>query len=202
MKTRRKYKIWTDEEDHLLKRVYPNLTRGELQKLFPDRTPEAINVRADKLGIKKSKEYISANNSANSSKLGLANFADHPLEALARKYPEIKEVYDNFVEHLLSHPAVDPENLYQVELIKEAMLHKAMQVMLMKDRIENGLKGEQLIFNPKTGIETWVESKYPHSIDIKNDAGIARQILKDIGILQEKENKVELIGNLRYLWED
>lgn len=34
-----------------------------------------------------------------------------------------------------------------------------------------------------------------------NDAKLSRTILKDLGIIQEKERKVEVIGNLKMLWE-
>jgi len=35
--------FWTKEDDDLLKRVYPCQTADEIQKLFPDRTPDAIS---------------------------------------------------------------------------------------------------------------------------------------------------------------
>jgi hypothetical protein len=85
----------------------------------------------------------------NSSKLGLANFADNPLEALARKHPELKQAYDEMVEKLLMHPSVDPNNTLQVEMIKEAVLSKITQYLLMRDRIENDCKGKTLIINPQ-----------------------------------------------------
>ena len=34
-----------------------------------------------------------------------------------------------------------------------------------------------------------------------NDAKLSRTILKDLGIIQEKERKVEVIGNLKMLRE-
>ncbi len=37
--------------------------------------------------------------------------------------------------------------------------------------------------------------------DIMNDAKLSRTILKDLGIIQERERKVEVIGNLKMLWE-
>ncbi|MDO8727015.1 MAG: hypothetical protein Q7J35_13175 [Candidatus Methanoperedens sp.] len=36
------FDFWTKEEDDLLKRVYPCQTAEEIQKLFPNRTPDAI----------------------------------------------------------------------------------------------------------------------------------------------------------------
>jgi hypothetical protein len=57
------------------------------------------------------------------------------------------------------------------------------------------------VFNPKTGFEQWVESRYLHGPDIMNDAKLSRTILKDLGILEERERKVEVIGNLKMLWE-
>lgn len=199
---KRQYHIWTDEDDALLKRVYPHLSPKELQKLFPGRSPGAINMRADRFDIKKTEEYVSALNSANSSKLGIANFADHPLEALAQKYPDLKQAYDNILAQLLTHPSVDPNNIFVVELLKEAVLHKVTQFILMHDRIMKDLKGKQLFINSRTGLETWVEARYPHSPDITNDAQMARRILRDLGIIKEQEQKVEVLGKLRLLWED
>lgn len=194
--------FWTKEDDELLKKVYPYQTAEEIQKLFPNRTPDAIAVRASRdLHLKKDPETHAMIQGMNSSKLGLANFADHPLEALARKHPELKEAYDEMVEKLLMHPSVDPNNILQVEMIKEAVLSKITQFLMMRDRIENNCKGKTLIINPKTGFEQWVESRYLHGPDIMNDAKLSRTILKDLGIIQERERKVEVIGNLKMLWE-
>ncbi len=196
------FDFWTKEDDELLKKVYLCQTAEEIQKLFPDRTPDAISKRAiSVLHLKKDPETKAMIQSMNSSKLGLANFADHPLEALARKHPELKQAYDEMVEKLLMHPSVDPNNIFQVEMIKEAVLSKITQYLLMRDRIENDCKGKTLIINPKTGFEQWVESRYPHGSDIMNDAKLSRTILKDLGIIQERERKVEVIGNLKMLWE-
>jgi len=200
-KKKRPYRVWNDEEDALLKKVYPHLCPSELQKLFADRTPDAIDMRASLFGVKKTEEYISAQNSANSSKLGIAHLTDHPLEALAHKYPEIKKIYDNILGQLMMHPIVDPKNTIVVEFLKEAILYKATQCILMHDRIMNDLKGKQLFINPHTGFETWVEARYPHSPDITNDAKMARQILRDLGIIKEPENKTEVLGKLRMLWQ-
>jgi predicted membrane chloride channel (bestrophin family) len=101
----------------------------------------------------------------------------------------------------LKHPAVDVNNVLQVEMIKEAVLSKITQYIMMGDRIENDCKGRTLVFNPKTGFEQWVESRYLHGPDIMNDAKLSRTILKDLGILEERERKVEVIGNLKMLWE-
>ncbi len=196
------FDFWTKEDDELLKKVYPHQTAEEIQKLFPDRTPDAIAVRASRgLHLKKEPETHAMIQGMNSSKLGLANFADHPLEALARKHPDLKQAYDEMVEKLLMHPSVDPNNILQVEMIKEAVLSKITQFLMMRDRIENDCKGKTLIINPKTGFEQWVESRYLHGPDIMNDAKLSRTILKDLGIIQERERKVEIIGNLKMLWE-
>ena len=194
--------FWTKEDDDLLKRVYPCQTTEEIQKLFPNRTTDAISARASReLHLKKDPKTFAMIQGMNSSKLGLANFADHPLEALERKYPDLKLAYDEMVEKLLMHPSVDPNNILQVEMIKEAVLSKITQFLMMRDRIENNCKGKTLIINPKTGFEQWVESRYLHGPDIMNDAKLSRTILKDLGIIQEKERKVEVIGNLKMLWE-
>jgi hypothetical protein len=196
------FDFWTKDDDELLKKVYPYQTAEEIQKLFPDRTPDAIAVRASRdLHLKKDPETHAMIQGMNSSKLGLANFADHPLEALARKHPDLKQAYDEMVEKLLMHPSVDPNNILQVEMIKEAVLSKITQFLMMRDRIENDCKGKTLIINPKTGFEQWVESRYLHGPDIMNDAKLSRTILKDLGIIQERERKVEVIGNLKMLWE-
>ncbi len=200
-KKKRVCRIWADEEDDLLARVYPHLSSSELQKLFPDRTTDAIDMRASHLGVKKTAEYIRAVNSANPSKHGIAHFADYPVEALAARHPDLKQAYDDILNQLLAHPKVDPENTLIVELLKEAVLHKVTQFMLMRDRIEKDLKGKQLIINPRTGTETWIEARYPHSPDIAADSKLARQILKDLWIITEQEQKVD-IGYLRLLWED
>lgn len=92
---------------------------------------------------------------------------------------------------------MDPKNVIMVEMLKEAALHKVTQFMLMRDRIEQELKGKQLIVNPKTGIETWVESRYPHTPDIVNDSKIARQILRDLGIIKEQEHRNSCMGAFR-----
>jgi len=200
-KKKRPYCVWADEEDDLLRKVYPHLPPRELQKLFQKRTPDAVDMRASHLGIKKTIEYISDQNSENSSKLGIAHLTDRPLEALAEKYPEMKQVYDTILAQLMMHPGIDPDNILTVDLLKEAVLYKATQCILMHDRIMDDLKGKQLIINPRTGLETWVEARYPHSPDIANDAKMARHILFDLGIIKEPEKKVELLGNLRLLWE-
>jgi len=196
------FDFWTKEDDELLKKVYPCQTAEEIQKLFPDRTPDAISKRAiSDLHLKKDPKTKAMIQSMNSSKLGLANFADHPLEALARKHPDLKQAYDEMVEKLLMHPSVDPNNILQVEMIKEAVLAKITQFMMVRDRIENNCKGKTLIINNRTGQEQWVEARYPHGPDIMNDAKLSRTILKDLGIIQERERKVEVIGNLKMLWE-
>jgi hypothetical protein len=46
-----------------------------------------------------------------------------------------------------------------------------------------------------------VESRYLHGHEIMNDAKMCRTILKDLGILKDKEKKVEIVGNLRMLWQ-
>jgi hypothetical protein len=193
--------FWTEEEDQRLKDTYPNLTADELLKVFPNRTPSAVHSRAAVLGLHKTEEAISIKQGMNASKIGLVNFADYPVEALRRKHPDLAKAYDELVASLLKHPAVDVNNVLQVEMIKEAVLSKITQYIMMGDRIENDCKGRTLVFNPKTGFEQWVESRYLHGPDIMNDAKLSRTILKDLGILEERERKVEVIGNLKMLWE-
>ncbi|MBE0427909.1 MAG: hypothetical protein IBX72_14845 [Nitrospirae bacterium] len=195
------FKVWTDEENALLKQAWPALEPHEIQKLYPYRTWNSIKRKAFRQGIKKTPVYISAKQSRNPSKTGMAHFADYPVEALAAKHPDLKQAYDDILAALLAHPKVDPENTFMVEMLKEAVLHKVTQFILMRDRIEKDLKGKQLIINPRTGTETWIESRYPHSPDIAADSKLARQILKDLGIISEQEHKVD-IGYLRLLWED
>lgn len=199
---KRPYKIWTEDEDKLLTLSYPKTVDAELQNLFPDRTIEAINERAYRLGLVKLPEMRAQILSANANKYSIANFADYPVEALAKKYPDLKQAYDAIMERLLCHPAVNPNDVLQVELLKEAALHKVTQFMLMKDRIESDLRGKTLMFNPRTGQEYWLESRYPHSPDITNDAKMARVILKDLGIIEEKERKVDVTAHLKMLWEE
>ncbi len=199
---KRLHKIWTEDEDKLLTLSYAKTTDAELQELFPDRTKDSIDQRAYRLGLVKSPEIRAQILSANANKYGIANFADYPVEALAKKYPDLKQAYDAIMERLLCHPSVNPNDVLQVELLKEAALHKVTQFMLMKDRIENDLKGKTLMFNPKNGMEHWVESRYPHSPDIANDSKLARQILKDLGIIEEKERKVDVTAHLKMLWEE
>ncbi|HWQ96003.1 MAG TPA: SANT/Myb-like DNA-binding domain-containing protein [Candidatus Methylomirabilis sp.] len=195
------FDFWTEEEDATLIKAYPLQTADELAKLFPNRTMNAISKRARYHNLKKSPEVYSAIQSMNSSKLGLANFADYPLQALAQKHPDLKQAYDEMVEKLLMDPAVDPNNTLQVEMIKEAVLSKITQYLMMRDRIDNNCKGKTLIINPKTGFEQWVESRYLHGHEIMNDAKLCRTILKDLGILKDKEKKVEVVANLRMLWQ-
>ncbi|MDO8727025.1 MAG: hypothetical protein Q7J35_13230 [Candidatus Methanoperedens sp.] len=195
------FDFWTDEEDAILKRVYPLQTAEEIQKLFPNRTMFAISKRARHYNLKKTPEVYSDIQSMNSSKLGLANFADYPLQALAQKHPDLKQAYDEMVEKLLMDPAVDPNNILQVEMLKEAVLSKITQYLMMRDRIDNNCKGKTLIINPKTGFEQWIESRYLHGPDIMNDAKLSRTILKDLGILKDKEKKVEVVASLRMLWQ-
>lgn len=92
------FDFWTEEEDATLKKAYPLQTADELQKLFPNRTMNAISKRARYHNLKKSPKVYSAIQSMNSSKLGLANFADYPLQALAQKHPDLKQAYDEMVE--------------------------------------------------------------------------------------------------------
>ncbi len=193
--------FWTEVEDQRLKDTYPGLTADELLKVFPNRTPSAVHSRAAVLGLHKTEEAISIKQGMNASKIGLVNFADYPVEALRRKHPDLAKAYDELVASLLKHPAVDVNNVLQVEMIKEAVLSKITQYIMMGDRIENDCKGRTLVFNPKTGFEQWVESRYLHGPDIMNDAKLSRTILKDLGILEERERKVEVIGNLKMLWE-
>jgi len=195
------FDFWTDEEDAVLKKAYPLQTAEEIQKLFPNRTMFAIGKRARHHGLKKTPEVQSMIQSMNSSKLGLANFADYPLQALAQKHPDLKQAYDEMVEKLLMDPAVDPNNILQVEMLKEAVLSKITQYLMMRDRIDNNCKGKTLIINPKTGFEQWIESRYLHGPDIMNDAKLSRTILKDLGILKDKEKKIEVVTSLRMLWE-
>jgi hypothetical protein len=199
---KRPYKIWTEDEDKLLTLSYTKTTDAELEELFPDRTKDSIDQRAYRLGLVKAPEVRAQILSANACKYGIANFADYPVEALAKKYPDLKQAYDAIMERLLCHPAVNPNDVLQVELLKEAALHKVTQFMLMKDRIDNDLKGKTLMFNPKNGMEHWVESRYPQSPDITNDSKMARQILKDLGIIEEKECKVDVTAHLKMLWEE
>jgi hypothetical protein len=193
--------FWTEAEDQRLKDTYPNLTADELLKVFPNRTPSAVHSRANLLDLHKKEEIISIKQGMNASKIGLTNFADYPVEALRRKHPDLAQAYDELLASLLKHPSVDVSNVLQVEMIKEAVLSKVTQYIMMGDRIESGCKGKTLVFNPKTGFEQWVESRYLHGPDIMNDAKLARTILKDLGILEERERKVEVIGNLKMLWE-
>ena len=195
------FDFWTDEEDAVLKKAYPLQNAEEIQKLFPNRTMFAISKRARHYNLKKTPEVYSDIQSMNSSKLGLANFADYPLQALAQKHPDLKQAYDEMVEKLLMDPAVDPNNTLQVEMLKEAVLSKITQYLMMRDRIDNNCKGKTLIINPKTGLEQWIESRYLHGPDIMNDAKLSRTILKDLGILKDKEKKVEVVASLRMLWE-
>ena len=195
------FDFWTDEEDAVLKKAYPLQTADEIQKLFPNRTMFAISKRARHYNLKKTPEVQSMIQSMNSSKLGLANFADYPLQALAQKHPDLKQAYDGMVQKLLMDPAVDPNNTLQVEMLKEAVLSKITQYLMMRDRIDNNCKGKTLIINPKTGLEQWIESRYLHGPDIMNDAKLSRTILKDLGILKDKEKKVEVVASLRMLWE-
>jgi hypothetical protein len=195
------FDFWTDEEDAVLKKAYPLQNAEEIQKLFPNRTMFAISKRARHYNLKKTPEVYSNIQSMNSSKLGLANFADYPLQALAQKHPDLKQAYDEMVEKLLMDPAVDPNNTLQVEMLKEAVLSKITQYLMMRDRIDNNCKGKTLIINPKTGLEQWIESRYLHGPDIMNDAKLSRTILKDLGILKDKEKKIEVVASLRMLWE-
>lgn len=195
------FDFWTDEEDSVLKKAYPLQNAEEIQKLFPNRTMFAISKRARHYNLKKTPEVQSMIQSMNSSKLGLANFADYPLQALAQKHPDLKQAYDEMIQKLLMDPAVDPNNTLQVEMLKEAVLSKITQYLMMRDRIDNNCKGKTLIINPKTGLEQWIESRYLHGPDIMNDAKLSRTILKDLGILKEKEKKVEVVASLRMLWE-
>lgn len=195
------FDFWTDEEDAVLKKAYPLQNAEEIQKLFPNRTMFAISKRARHYNLKKTPGVYSDIQSMNSSKLGLANFADYPLQALAQKHPDLKQAYDEMVEKLLMDPAVDPNNTLQVEMLKEAVLSKITQYLMMRDRIDNNCKGKTLIINPKTGLEQWIESRYLHGPDIMNDAKLSRTILKDLGILKDKEKKIEVVASLRMLWE-
>ncbi|HEX7575667.1 MAG TPA: hypothetical protein VF360_04750 [Candidatus Methanoperedens sp.] len=195
------FDFWTDEEDAVLKKAYPLQNAEEIQKLFPNRTMFAISKRARHYNLKKTPEVYSDIQSMNSSKLGLANFADYPLQALSQKHPDLKQAYDEMVEKLLMDPAVDPNNTLQVEMLKEAVLSKITQYLMMRDRIDNNCKGKTLIINPKTGLEQWIESRYLHGPDIMNDAKLSRTILKDLGILKDKEKKIEVVASLRMLWE-
>ena len=72
--------FWTKEDDGLLKWIYPCQTAEEIQKLFPDRTPDAISAPVSRdLQLKKDPKTFAMIQSMNSSKLSLANFTDHPL---------------------------------------------------------------------------------------------------------------------------
>jgi len=50
-------KKWTREEIDLLKTNYPTLAPSELYKLFPQRSPGAIDTRASLLGLKKAPNF-------------------------------------------------------------------------------------------------------------------------------------------------
>ena len=196
------YSVWSDDDEETLRRVYPTLSPPELLKLFPNRTTDAIHKKASDLGIAKSQEYVLATKSANPSKKGIAHLTDYAADALSEKFPQLRAGYDNLLDELLSHPAVDPDNALQVEMLKMAALKKVEFIILEQDRIMAGLKGSQLFINPKTGDEKWVEARYPHATDSSSDFKMARQILKDLGILKEREHKVEILNNIRFLWEE
>ncbi len=49
-------KTWTDEESQRLKDNYNKLTNSELQKLFPNKTPQAIYKKAYKMGMRKTSD--------------------------------------------------------------------------------------------------------------------------------------------------
>ncbi|MBE0522511.1 MAG: hypothetical protein IBX39_09645 [Candidatus Methanoperedenaceae archaeon] len=195
------YSVWSDDDEETLRRVYPTLSPPELLKLFPNRTTGAIHKKASSLGIVKSQKYVLATKSANPSKKGIAHLTDYAADALSEKFPQLRAGYDNLLEELLSNPAVDPENALQVEMLKMAALKKVEFIIIEQDRIRAGLKGSQLFINPKTGDETWVEARYPHATDSASDFKMARQILKDLGILKEQTQKVEILNNIRFLWE-
>jgi hypothetical protein len=52
---------WTEQEDNFLKQNY-QLTKKEILKLFPNRSKQAINIRACTLGLRKAhNEYVTSN---------------------------------------------------------------------------------------------------------------------------------------------
>lgn len=46
-------KRWTEDEVKILTEKYPYSTREEIKKLFPDRNPDSVQLKAGRLGIKK-----------------------------------------------------------------------------------------------------------------------------------------------------
>jgi hypothetical protein len=51
-------RIWSDEEEKLLREVYPIMTLNELRGIFNNKTVQQINSKARALGLKKTKETI------------------------------------------------------------------------------------------------------------------------------------------------
>lgn len=199
---KRQFIIWTEEEDDILKKVFAHLQSDEIMKLIPNRTWASIEKRAHRLGLKKTPEYKSAVQASNRSLTGVTHFADFAVDTLGKKYPDIKKIYDDYVAELLSDPNVDITNRYVVQQIKKAALFEATQIILLKDRLEAELKGKQLMVNPVTGNETWVETRYLHNPDIHADFKTARQILKDLGIITGEPARVDVTTNINFLWEE
>jgi hypothetical protein len=56
---------WSDDDIEFLINSYPNISQEELEKRFKDRTWDAIKNKASKLGIERSKEFISNLNRLN-----------------------------------------------------------------------------------------------------------------------------------------
>lgn len=56
-KNKQKRKVWTPEEDNIMKTLYPTATMFELLEWFPDRSERSIYSRATTLELLKTKEF-------------------------------------------------------------------------------------------------------------------------------------------------
>ena len=195
----RESRFFSERERNLLVKTYSITPPQELGLMFPRRYLKSIHDEAKRLKLKAYKD-VDLTVQAPSRK-GLGDLADIPINALKKSRPEIAAAYDNLVESLLSAQGVNRDDPLQVGLIKEAAIMKVTQYLLMADRIKCGMKGTQIVINPKTGFEQVVEAKYLHSADISNDLKLSRMILKDLGIMKEQTQKVEVSSTLRMLWE-
>jgi hypothetical protein len=77
-------RTWTNEQLKLLTEKYPEATRDELLKLFPDKTFQAVRSKAKYLGIRRAKQPFRFTDEQRAELL--RDYATVPSPALARRY--------------------------------------------------------------------------------------------------------------------
>src|SRR3990167_4202090 len=84
---------WKKKEIGIVKDNYSKMTWGELAKFLPDRTPCSIHMKAQRMGLRRTKEELYKIKST-SSKKNMTGFR-YSIEAKARRSEMLRKLYLN-----------------------------------------------------------------------------------------------------------